>query len=260
MRKTVISAFLLLMSASVSGYAETQDVSGILKTTSTLIREKKYEDAQKLILDGLKKQKDSHKLWLALGYVFEADGQYEKALKAFNAARDLKTGIEGLSERITRLENLLKSTPVSGKTDAKALSLLNQARYQTELKNTHRGLTLFADAVLIDRSILGMESRLVELGLAYYKDPATRLTDEERFYFHGMFAFFAGNYDEAETELKKFVSGFPKSDNSKIANGKLEEIALLKKQLQEMANTPSPQKNKPVPAKIANPELPQRRK
>lgn len=242
--KRIALALAFAATISAPAWSDPAEVSAVLKSTSSLMKERKFSEAQKMIVGQLKKTRNSHKLWLALGYVMEADGQFEKALKAFYEARNLKTGIEGLPERISRLENLLKNTGKDN-ADKPAASLLAQARYQLEMKNTRKGLILFAEAVLADQSLIGSEGRLVDLGNKFFSDSTIIHPEEEKLFFGGLFLFFAGNYDESEKALKTYASSFPDGDKRELAQKKLEEIKALRIQLKEVA-TPKTDKPKIV--------------
>ncbi|KAF1081975.1 MAG: hypothetical protein GQF41_1615 [Candidatus Rifleibacterium amylolyticum] len=87
------------------------DNSAVLTQVQELIKQKDYAAAKGLLAQSLKTDRNSYKLWLALGYVYEADNDYEQALKAFMRASELQTGIEGLATRINRLQELAKSNP-----------------------------------------------------------------------------------------------------------------------------------------------------
>lgn len=236
MRRIAFAAFILLASTPLASSAESKGVSDILKSTGELMKERKYKEAQQIIVSGLKNDKNSYKLWLALGYVLEADSQFEKALKAFYQARELKTNITGLPERITRLENLLNSpgSNLLDKEKAEAASMLARARYYVATKSIKKGLLEFAGAVSLDRSILGSERQLIELGQEFFANPDSLLTTEEKTYYLGLYSFFAGNYEEAAKELNSYISSFPTGTNVATAKLKLEEIATLESQIKSM--------------------------
>lgn len=248
--KKIILALALSASSTLALGNEPAVVSDVLKSTSSLMKERKYDEAQKQIIVQLKKHRTSHRLWLALGYVLEADGQFEKALKAFYEARNLKTGIEGLPERITRLENLLKNSK-SDNSDAPGSSLLAQAKYQIAMKNVKKGLLLFAEAVLADRSLIGSEGKLVDLGKKHFSDNSIKHAEEEKSFYGGIFLFFAGNYDESSESLQKYVNKFPEGDKVQIAKNKLEEIVSIKQQISAAAMS---DKNKAVAQTDAKPD------
>lgn len=230
MKRIALAIALTTASSIILSANEPAVVSDILKSTSLLMKDRKYDEAQKQILGQLKKHKTSHRLWLALGYVLEADGQFEKALKAFYEARNLKTGIEGLPERITRLENLLKSTK-SDNPESPAAKLLAQAKYQIAMNNVRKGLMLFADAVLADRSLIGSEGKIVDLGKKHFNDNSIKHAEEDKLFFGGIFLFFAGNYDESGRFLQDYTNKFPEGEKIHIATNKLAEIESIKQQI-----------------------------
>lgn len=251
MRRIAFTTLLFLASTSFAVSADSKGTSEVLKATSELMRSRKYKEAQEMIARALENDRNSHKLWLAMGYVLEADGQFEKALKAFYQARDLNERIEGLPERIIRLENLLKNTAADypDKQKAEAVASLARARYYVETKSTRKGLIEFVKAVNLDRSILGSERKLIELGLSFFANPDNLLTTEDRTYYLGVFSFFAGNYSDAARDLNTYVTSYPTGSEVAAARTRLEEIATLESQLQAMEKKPDPKPETPVTPK-----------
>ncbi len=249
MKRLFLIAVLAASFLPGSANASEAQISRILRNTNALMREKKYDEAAQGILAKLKTNRNSYKLWLALGYVLEADEQNEKALKAFYNARNLKMGIEGLRERIIRLEALLALKKEDNSVVENESGILEQAKQSIARKNIKKGLELFSEAVLKDRKLLATENTLLSLGLAYFSNEKNSIVDEERHYYLGLFSFFNGDYDAAGTELEKLVMRFPDSRMLETAQGKIAEINLIKKQMRE-ASVIAPAKNIP-PEKTA---------
>jgi len=254
MRRIALAAVLFMTSGSVLNAAESKMVSDVLKKTSELMRERKYQEAKRLVSDSLEKEKESHRLWLAMGYISEADGKYQEALKAFYEARKLKADSEGLKERIARLENLLKGAAKPAGATSEATETLARARYFVESGNTKKGLIEFVKAVYLDRNLIGSEQKMIDLGLKFFSNPENLFTTEEKTCYLGFYSFFAGNYADARRELTDYVTRFP--DGSEVAKAKqqLEEINQLEEQLRSMKNPAKTPAKPPVKQTEKRPE------
>lgn len=231
MRTTIFVCVLTLVMAAQIAWANPAEISQILRQTRELMESKNYDEAQRIILTGLRNNRSSHKLWLALGYVFEAEGLYEKALQAFYRARDLQFGIEGLPERIIRIQKIIELQQ-EGLLD-KQLPLVEQARQNLKQKRIKAGLEIFVEAVFENRNLLAIENEIISMGLEYFTDENNLIEDVDRKYYTGMYGFFAGNHDLAAVNLEHFIENYP--ENGKIARAKeiLEEVNILLKQLQQ---------------------------
>lgn len=264
MRRIALAAVLFLTSGSVLNAAESKMVSEVLKKTSELMRERKYQEARQLVSESLKQEKESHRLWLAMGYISEADGKYQEALEAFYEARKLKADSEGLKERIARLENLLKGAATPATSNSEATETLTRARYFVESGNTKKGLVEFVKAVYLDRSLIGSEQKMIDLGLKFFSNPENLFTTEEKTCYLGFYSFFAGNYADARRELTDYVTRFPEGSEVAKAKQQLEEINQLEEQLRSMktpVKTPvkppvkqAEKKPEEKPAEAASPE------
>ncbi len=264
MRRIALAAVLFMTSGSVLNAAESKMVSEVLKKTSELMRERKYQEAKQLVSESLKQEKESHRLWLAMGYISEADGKYQEALEAFYEARKLKADSEGLKERIARLENLLKGAATPAGATSEATETLTRARYFVESGNTKKGLVEFVKAVYLDRSLIGSEQKMIDLGLKFFSNPENLFTTEEKTCYLGFYSFFAGNYADARRELTDYVTRFPEGSEVAKAKQQLEEINQFEEQLRSMKTPVKTPAKPPVkqaekkpeekPAEAASPE------
>ncbi len=264
MRRIALATIMLMAAGPLSAAAESSLVSDVLKKTSELMKERKYKEAQQLVTDSLNTEKDSFKLWLAMGNVLEADSQYAEALKAFYKARDLKDSVEGLKERIQRLENLLKNTlPAAAPVKAtEAEETLARAKYFVESGSTKKGLVEFVKAVHLNRGLIGQEQKLIDLGLNFFSNQQNLFTTEEKNCYLGFYSFFAGNYEDASRELNAYIKQYPEGSEVEKARQKLDEIALLEEQLRAITQQKKPPvkqiKTKPVTSETVKPaEQPQ---
>jgi tetratricopeptide (TPR) repeat protein len=202
------------------------DNAAVLNQVQELIKQKDYAAAKGLLAQRLKTDRNSYKLWLALGYVYESDNDYEQALKAFIRASELQTGIDGLATRIIRLQELVKSQPKkkidSNSADAqgKARNLLINARYKHSFKEYLEAYQLFIQAVELDRSILARDYGFINNGLAYFKENANQ--PEIQFYL-GAYNFYAGLYPKADDMLSDYIREYPKGQHSDTAKSLLQE-------------------------------------
>lgn len=202
------------------------DNSAVLTQVQELIKQKDYAAAKGLLAQSLKTDRNSYKLWLALGYVYEADNDYEQALKAFMRASELQTGIEGLATRINRLQELAKSNPKkkieSNDADAqsRARNLLINARYKHSFKDYLEAYQLFIQAVELDRSILSRDYGFINNGLKYFNENANQ--PEIQFYL-GAYNFYAGLYPKADEMLSDYLRDFPEGRHSETARNLLKE-------------------------------------
>ncbi len=250
MRKAFSILFLLIgfVFSSSNIFAQALDVSSVLKHTQDLMKKQKYEDAQKLLIRSLKVDRTSYRLWLALGYVFEATDSYEKALKALYRARDLKIGIPGLSTRIGRLEQIIKSqTSVAGlpKEKSEALALLQKARYKIKFNQEIEGFDLFIEAIEADRDLLAQDlEKIFQAGLTYFGKQNPK-TPESSMYL-GFLNFYIGEYKLAKSYLQSFVKENPEHKKIDMAKARLKEITSL---LEAPAATKTTSKIKPIQKK-----------
>ena len=231
--KKIIYLFLLgsiTLSFQVPSFATPQKTSKILKQVKSLMVKKDLEQAQAVLSKSLKKYKNSYRLWLALGYILESQGKYDKALNALYKAKNLKLGIPGLHTRIQRLEDLLKAQKRLAQlqhTDGKALFLLQKARYKIRFKKIVEGLKLFIEAVKLDRKILAEDHSILNKGIKFLVE--NHQNNEDKRYLLANFYFYAGNYKKAQTTLTSFISDFKNSKHLKEANKLLKEIDQINK-------------------------------
>ena len=218
------------------------------------MRERRYKEARQLVNEGLKNDEKSHKLWLALGYILEADGQHAEALKAFYRSKALNADTAGLNERIKRLESLVKVAPkpVSTSNNPQAAEALAKARNYIETGEVKKGLIEFANAVHHDRALLATEQNMIDLGLIFFSDPEKLYTNEEKTCYLGFYYFFAGNYKEAAKELNTYVNKYPEGSEIERARARLAEIAFIEEQLKAMK--PGKPLLKPAPVSPIKPE------
>ncbi len=249
MRRLALATILALASVAIADAADGLQVSDVLKKTSLLMRERRYKEAHQLVKDSLQSDAQSPKLWLALGYVLEADGQYSDALKAFYRSKELKADTAGLNERIKRLEDLLKTQtkPVTTSSNPAAAEALAKARDYVEAGETKKGLAEFANAVHLDRALLATEQNLIDLGLKFFSNPENLYTNEEKNCYLGFYSFFAGNYKDAERELNAYVKNYPDGSEIERAKARLAEIAFIEEQMKTM-KPPAKPALKPVAA------------
>jgi len=229
-RKMRANRFFAVMILSVfvlsAGLAMAADNAAVLTQVQELIKQKDYAAAKGILAQRLKIDRNSYKLWLALGYVYEADADYEQALKAFMRASELQTGIEGLATRINRLQELAKSQPkkVVGSDDAdaqgKARNLLINARYKHSFKDYLEAYQLFIQAVELDRSILARDYGFINNGLNYFNENANQ--PEHQFYL-GAYNFYAGAYQKADDMLSDYIREYPEGTNVDTARSMLQE-------------------------------------
>ncbi len=202
------------------------DNSAVLNQVQELIQQKDYAAAKGILAQRLKIDRNSYKLWLALGYVYEADNDFEQALKAFMRASELQTGIEGLATRINRLQELAKSQPKkkadAGTADAqsKARNLLINARYKHSFKDYLEAYQLFIQAVELDRSILAHDYGFINNGLQYFNENAN--LPGHQFYI-GAYSFYAGLYPRADDMLSDYIREYPEGEYLQTARGLLQE-------------------------------------
>lgn len=227
LRKYVILACLLTLILSCISTAAS-NVADVLNQVKEHLKQKDFASARTLLTDALKTNKEEYRLWLGLGYVYEEEQDYPKALQAFTFASELKTNIPGLSERIIRIQELVKTNwkEISGdsteKTDEKAnQSLLEKARYLLAFGKELEGYKTFYEAVEADRSILANDFGLVEKGLNFFLKNSGK--DPESEFFTGAYQYFSGQYDKASAQLKKYISKNEDSPRSQDAKKLLEE-------------------------------------
>jgi tetratricopeptide (TPR) repeat protein len=107
-------------------------------------------------------------------------------------------------------------------------------------------------AVDLDRSLIGSQQKLIELGLSFFSNPKNLFTLEEKTCYLGFYSFFAGDYENAARELKEYVAKYPDGSEIKNARSKLEEIALLEEQLKSAS-----QQKKPAPKQAKDKTAPE---
>lgn len=215
----------MVFSALISCPIFASDHSSVLNQVQELIKQKDYSAAKGLLANRLKVDRNSYKLWLALGYVYEADSDYIQALKAFMRASELQTGIDGLATRINRLQEMAKSQPQKvskeNSDDAgKARDLMVDARYKHSFKEYLEAYKLFVKAVELDRSILAHDYGFINNGLKYFSENANQ--PEHQFYL-GAYNFYAGLYQKAEDMLNDYSREYPKGTCIEIARNMLQE-------------------------------------
>ncbi len=200
------------------------DSSTVLNKVQSLMQQKDYYAAKLLLAGELKTDKNSWQLWMALGDVFEADRQYRQAIAAFKRAAEIKTGIEGLAARITRLQEQAEQNPEAPepelKAENKALQMLQQAQKLDEQGKTLEAGRLFVEAVELDRSLLARDTSLLDRALtACKKGPS----EPENLFYLGAFYFYAGQYSSAEATLADFVDKYHDSEKIALARKLLAE-------------------------------------
>ncbi|OGK08243.1 MAG: hypothetical protein A2W80_10650 [Candidatus Riflebacteria bacterium GWC2_50_8] len=245
-----------ILAIFISGSVNAADTAATLNQAQELIKQKDYAAAKGLLARQLKTDRNSYKLWLALGYVYEADNDYEQALKAFMRASELQTGIEGLATRINRLQELVKSQPKKATADAtdaeaKARNLLNTARYKHSFKEYLESYKLFVEAVELDRSILARDYGFIDNGLKYFSENANQ--PEHQFYL-GAYNFYAGLYPKSEEMLADYIRDYPKGTQIETAENMLQEckdIIAQAKAAQIAAEAAAAAEIKTVDARVA---------
>lgn len=198
--------------------------TAVLSKVQSLMQQKDYYAAKLLLAGELKANKNSWQLWMALGDVFEAANEYKQAVAAFKRASEIKTGIEGLAARITRLQELADKTPSRPEPELqpenKALQMLQQAHKLDEQGKTLEAGRLFVEAVELDRSLLARDTSLIDKALRAFKSTST---EPENLFYLGAFYFYAGQYSAAEATLNSFVGKYHESDKIALARKLLEE-------------------------------------
>ena len=245
------AATILGLFISCTIYAS--DTASTLNQVQDLIKKQDYTTAKGLLARRLKIDRNSYKLWLALGYVYEADSDYEQALKAFVRASELQTGIEGLATRITRLQELVKSQPAKKAADAsdketRAANLLNDARYKYSFKDYLEAYQLFIEAVELDRSILAHDYGFINNGLEYFNKNANQ--PEHQFYL-GAFSFYSGLYSKAEEMLTDYSKEYPDGTHVEIAKRMIQECKEIVAQVQAAQVAAAELAKPPVASKTA---------
>lgn len=233
--KVKFLAICLLLSQLIVCHPLSASVSETLKETSSLMQSKEYKKAQQLILTELRANRKDFRLWLGLGYVFEAEGNYEKALKAFYNARNLKTGLTSLSERISRLEAMLEAGKNQQHGEAseksKAQLLLEKAKYLASRDKQEEAYLTFLEALTIDRKMLAEDQGLVKNGVEYFTQQSTKTANPENIYYLGSYLFYAGDYSVARSKLNSYLNSVKNSPNVELAKEKILEMEQLEAQL-----------------------------
>jgi len=220
-RKLALAGIFLAMLPQTSSGAEN---SAVLTKVEDLLQQKDFYAAKTLLARELKNNKHDWQLWMALGQVFEANEEYGQAIKAFNRAAEFKTGIEGLSARILRLQELAALNPAKKTTEPqpanKALSMLQQAHQLEGQGKILEAGRLFVEAVELDRSLLARDTDLIDLGLAAFKNSPP---DPENLFYLGAFYFYAGQYTAADAVFNNYIEKFHDSDKIELARKLLSE-------------------------------------
>ncbi|MGM0600566.1 MAG: hypothetical protein ACQETH_12215 [Candidatus Rifleibacteriota bacterium] len=227
----LLIAFLLLFAGYTQLYAS--EISETLKSVQTLIKKKDYTSAQRILIDKLKTNQNSYKLWLALGYVYEADDNYAKALKAFMLASELKTNIPGLTDRILRLQQVVKTQRKAEGADTSSQSLFEKARYQIAFGQKKEGFKTLYEAIEADRSLLSDDYGLIHRGVDYFKENPDLISDSE--FYLGAFQYYAGYYNQALQTLNNFIAKADPSPRQKNAKKIVEECQLVLDQIKAQA-------------------------
>ena len=230
-----INVLALIVFVLSTGYTNlyASEISRTLKSVQTFIKAKEYDQAQNLLIRKLKTNQNSYKLWLALGYVYEADSNYDKALKAFKLASELKTNIPGLTDRILRLQQLVKTQRKSPDSEKTAQSLFERARYQIAFGQKKEGFKTLYEAIEADRSLLSDDYGLIPRGLNYFKENPDMLSDAN--FYLGAFQYYAGYYNQALQTLENFVADAQPSPRQKDAKAIIEECKMVLEQIKAQA-------------------------
>ncbi len=239
----LLSAFILLSAVT----AHATNVSETLNQVQQYLRQKDHQAARSLLTDALKSNRSEYKLWLALGYVYESEQNYDMALKAFRFASELKTSIPGLSERIIRLQELVKANAkeISGSNnDQQNQTLLEKARYLLAFNKELEGYQTFYEAVEADRSILSNDFGFISKGLEFFKKNQSL---PDAMFFLGAFTYYSGQYEKASVLLENFISSSEESPRQEDAKRLLAES----REILKMAFTAEPDmKNKPAQTSV----------
>jgi hypothetical protein len=239
----LLSAFILLSAVT----AHATNVSETLNQVQQYLRQKDHQAARSLLTDALKSNRSEYKLWLALGYVYESEQNYDMALKAFRFASELKTSIPGLSERIIRLQELVKANAkeISGSNnDQQNQTLLEKARYLLAFNKELEGYQTFYEAVEADRSILSNDFGFISKGLEFFKKNQSL---PDAMFFLGAFTYYSGQYEKASVLLENFISSSEESPRQEDAKRLLAES----REILKMAFTAEPAlKNKPAQTSV----------
>lgn len=237
-------AFFCCAAISLASVADT------LNRVQDLIKKKDFLSARNLLTQELKTSKSEYRLWLALGYVYEAEQKYDLALKAFSYAGELKTNIPGLPERILRLQEIVSVHKAEIKGDAAATkkqSLLERARYLIAFEQPLEGFQTFYEAVEADRSILSNDYGIIQKGLAYFEQNRQKLGDAE--FFIGAFQYYAGHYEKSSATLENFIKAAEDSPRVEDARKLLAESREIIRQASvKPIETPAAAKANPVNA------------
>lgn len=239
--------FLLILNFTAIAVFAASSVADTLNQVQVHLKEKDFSAARSLLTQELKSNRNEYKLWLALGYVYEAEQNYEMALKAFSFASEIKTNIPGLSERIIRLQELVKANAreLSGETtDTDNQTLIEKARYLIAFGKELEGFKTFYEAVEADRSILSNDYGLIGKGLDFFRKNQNE--KDARFYL-GAFTYFSGQYEKASILLEDFISrseDSPRQEDAKRllkeSRGIIQMAAARNVQAQADNTTPAP--------------------
>jgi tetratricopeptide (TPR) repeat protein len=230
-----LNVILLSVLFFVTGYTQlfASEISDTLNSVQALLKEKNYHRAQRVLIDKLKTNQNSYKLWLALGYVYEADENFSKALKAFMLASELKTNIPGLTDRILRLQQIVKTQRNAKGQDKTSQSLFERARYQIAFGQKKEGFKTLYEAIEADRSLLSDDYGLIPQGMEYFKNNPDLITDSE--FYLGAFQYYAGYYNQALNTLNKFIADAGTSPRQKDAKKIVEECQMILEQIKAQA-------------------------
>lgn len=240
----LLSAFILLSAVT----AHSTNVSETLNQVQQHLREKDHQAARSLLTEALKSNRSEYKLWLALGYVYESEQNYDMALKAFRFASELKTSIPGLSDRIIRLQELVKANAkeISGSNnDQQNQTLLEKARYLLAFNKELEGYQTFYEAVEADRSILSNDFGFISKGLDFFKKNQNL---PDALFFLGAFTYYSGQYEKSSVLLERFIATSEDSPRREDAKRLLNESREILKMATAAPAEPVPPARQPEAA------------
>lgn len=213
----ILAVLILVLLTSSAGFA--LDERTIIKKVQGLLKDRDYAAAKELLQRQIKINRTSYKLWMTLGYVFEADNDFRQALAAFEQAAQMKIGIEGIEAKINRMREMTKIQPAGDDlTDAE--KLMYKARVLDSQNKNLEACQTFVDAVELDRSILSRDFGFIEKGLKYFQKNSG--LPEQKFYL-GAFYFFSGQYSLAEGILNDYISENAEGAKVPLAKKYIEE-------------------------------------
>lgn len=251
-RKFWSALFLMVFAWAIC--ASASDTSSTLNKVQNLMKEKNFSAAKSILNNEIKQNQKSYKLWLALGYVYEAEENFDLALKAFLFASGLKANIPGLVDRIMKLQKILKmkeSSPQENLSPSRSKILLKKARYQITFGQELDGFKTFYEAVKLDRSILSNDYGLIKQGLNFFKENVEKTPDA--IFYLGAYFFYSGQYQDAATILTNYLKNKESTtrheDAEQLLNESHEIIKQAKTRNAEKPKSLEPQTKSP-PTKI----------